>query len=278
VDYVGSLIDLKKVVSIKTTESPNPMKFEELSQDYGFLLYETVCPKSYSNAELKILELGDRASVIINGKLIGVLSRPDQVYSMNISINSGDVLDILVENMGRINYGSKINDLKGLRQVIINGDQLSDWKMYNMPMNVTSSEQLFKNLLHTQNNETNMPGFFKAQFPIVWARDSDYLPDSYIRLLNFKRGVVFINGYNLGRYWTGKGPVDCLYVPGPYLKEVPANNELIILELDGAECLSARDISDRCYVEFVDHQVFVPTNGQIFREMTGKNLTRNPVL
>jgi hypothetical protein len=105
------------------------------------------------------------------------------------------------------------------------------------------------------------PAFFRASFDLAGHEldaQSGYLPDTYLKLTSFTRGVAFVNGVNVGRFWNGVGPVDALYVPGPYLnKDEP--NEVVVLELESAACNSAAP--DRCFVEFVDEQILIGSAG-----------------
>jgi beta-galactosidase len=45
---------------------------------------------------------------------------------------------------------------------------------------------------------------------------------------NWGKGVVWVNGHNLGRYWN-VGPQQTLYVPVEWLKQ--GYNEVVVLEL-----------------------------------------------
>jgi len=132
------------------------------------------------------------------------------------------VLDILVENMGRINYGPALTDFKGLGPVGVLCDNyyLFGWTIYPLPLTSLSG-------LPFQTRTTgDGPSFFKGTFSI------EGTPlDTYFNMEGWTKGNVFVNGFNLGRYWH-VGPQLSLYVPAPLL--VNGTNEVIVFETEGA--------------------------------------------
>ncbi|WP_292971978.1 beta-galactosidase [Mucilaginibacter sp.] len=201
------------------TESERPMSFEDLDQGYGLVLYRTTLANA-SNGLLKIKQLRDYATVYVNGKRLAVLDRrlgQDSVQLAGVSPNS--TLDILVENNGRINYGPYLTDnRKGITEaVILNGQELLGWKMYKFPLNSTSG---FKYI--TSNGEAiQQPVLYRGTFSLRG------VGDTYLDMRAFGKGIAFVNGHNLGKYWY-IGPQQTLFVPAAWLKK--GTNEIVIFD------------------------------------------------
>ena len=128
-------------------------------------------------------------------------------------------LMILVENMGRVNYGGHILDGKGiLRGVRIANQYLFGWDMY--PISCEKIDTIaFKEVTE---EKQQYPTFFKGTFEVEEANDT------FVRLDGFVKGMVYINGFCLGRYWNTAGPQKTLYLPAPLLKK--GTNEIIVFE------------------------------------------------
>ena len=230
--------------------SNNPVSMEELGQNFGFVIYSTKLPSEVTGKasnSLTISGLHDRASVYIDGVLKGIGMRGDPVKSdvnLTLDIPNGAVnLDIVVENMGRINYGSLLNDSKGiLGPVAIDGQVLTLWVSKSLPLNESSLID-FQQL----NETTQMPNstvFYRGTFRFDTPTFS-----SYLNVSGWSKGVAFVNGYNIGRYWPVKGPQKTLYVPAAYLRATTEMNELILFEIDSCPCVPPYDT---CYVSLVD--------------------------
>lgn len=197
--------------------SENLKTFEEINQGYGFVMYRNIM-KEEGRGFLKVFDVRDYAVVLVNGRRVGTLDRRLEQDSLFIRrIKQGDTLDILVENMGRINYGSFLNDnKKGItRKVEFNQTELKNWMIYSLPMTEMPE---FNPALQESNRS---PVFRKATF------DIDEIGDTYIDMSNFGKGFVWLNGHNLGRFWN-IGPTQTVYVPAPWLKY--KDNELIIFD------------------------------------------------
>lgn len=201
--------------------SPTPLTMEALEQDSGFILYRTKIDGPYEDAELKILGLHDRALIFINQKFYNTLYRNEISNKIVIDIPvKGAQIDILVENMGRIDYGPYIGEKKGITHgVQLNNRFLFEWEIYPLPLDDLSALPFEIN--STYKPETT-PTFYSTNFSIERPRDT------FIDMDGWVKGVCFINGFNLGRYWQ-KGPQETLYVPGPLLRK--GKNELTIFEL-----------------------------------------------
>ncbi|MWV42912.1 beta-galactosidase [Paenibacillus sp. HJL G12] len=210
--------NLDRISTAIHTAYPEPM--EKLGQDYGFIQYDTFISGPRPKDELFIQDLRDRALVFLDGKLAGTLDRcePDTKIEFEVPAE-GLRISVLVENMGRVNYGPYMKDRKGITEGVRFGRQfLSEWTTYPLPLNDLSA------LAYTPDIQQGVPAFFRGSFTV------DQLADTFISLEGWTKGVVFINGFNLGRHWN-IGPQKTLYVPGPILKT--GDNEIVILELYG---------------------------------------------
>jgi beta-galactosidase len=158
---------------------------------------------------------------MINGKTAGTLDRCKAQNSLKITLPKGKVtLDILVENLGRINFGpSLLENKKGITKgVWLNGKELKGWQNYSLPFDTQPT------LAAANGNApaVNAPVIKKANFSL------DKTGDTYLDMSAWGKGVAWLNGHNLGRYWH-IGPQQTLYIPAEWL--VKGNNELTVLEL-----------------------------------------------
>ena len=196
-----------------------PKCMEAYGQGYGYIAYTTKLNRDYNDAELFIESLGDRAQIYINRDLQGVMYVNDGELKMKLSAKKGDTLTILVENMGRANFGPKMMRKKGIAgRCLLDGGRIHfNWNAYPLPM-----DNLDK-LVYTD-TVTEPSCFYRGAFTV------DKVADTFIYLDNFKKGFVLINGFNIGRYWE-IGPQKSLYVPASLLNE--GENEIIVFEGDG---------------------------------------------
>ena len=192
---------------------------ESYGQGYGYIAYKTKLNRDYINTSITFAEIGDRAHVYVNDTLQGIVYVNDDELKTTINAKKGDTLTILVENMGRANFGPKMMRKKGIAGRLLLGNNIIhfNWDVYPLPMdNLDKVEygQIF--------NEPSC--FLKGSFTV------DKKADTFLYLDNFKKGFVVINGFNLGRYWE-IGPQRSLYVPSSILNE--GENEIVIFEADG---------------------------------------------
>ncbi|GAA3965652.1 glycoside hydrolase family 35 protein [Mucilaginibacter dorajii] len=208
--------------------SEKPLCFEDLDQGYGFVLYRTTLKNDVSGL-LKVKEMRDYATVYLNGRRISILDRHLRKDSLQLDkAKRGDVLDILVENNGRINYGAYLTDNRqGITEkVTLNGDELLGWKMYKLPFETTKGVKFLtentrvKQGLHT-NVATPTPTLYKGTFTLTKTGDT------YLDLSSFGKGFVFLNGRNIGKYWN-VGPQQTLYIPAGWLNK--GVNEVVVFD------------------------------------------------
>lgn len=223
-------IKLTKAVDIALLKSAivpivheKPLTFEDLDQGHGYVLYTKKFVQPISG-ELTIKGLRDFATVYVNGEKIGELNRYYKKYSLPVDLPFNATLEILVENMGRINYGAEIvNNLKGIiNPVTINGIEITgNWLMYKFPLENAPDLKTFKN-----KNTHGRPVFYLGNFKL------DKTGDTFLDMHKWGKGIVFVNGHHLGRYWS-IGPQQTLFLPGVWLKK--GENEIVIFEQQNDE-------------------------------------------
>jgi len=189
--------------------SDTPQTFEDLNQGYGYVLYSKHFTQPI-NGKLEIKGLRDYALVYVNGEKAGELNRNTNTYSCDIDIPFNATLDILVENMGRINYGAEIiHNLKGIiSPVTIAGNEITgNWNMYQFPMDHEPDLKTYSNKY-----KKDQPVIYEGSFTL------SKTGDTFLDMSKWGKGIVFVNGHNLGRYWN-VGPQQTLYLPGCWLKK-----------------------------------------------------------
>lgn len=214
--------------------------FEELQQASGFVLYEADLPSKFTRdpANLVVSQLRDRAQIFIDGKHIGVLSRENNIDSIPISASHGKRLQIFVENQGRINFQENF-DLKGILGNV--SLQSFDEPYYQIINGWTITGYPFDN--YTKISEFIETDGFRDVVALKngWLRDGPALlygelnvpsdseiSDTWWHTAGFGKGVLFVNGFNLGRYWPLAGPQMTMYIPSALLNE--GVNTFVLLE------------------------------------------------
>lgn len=198
---------------------PTPLTFEDLKQDYGFVMYSANF-RSERSGYLRIKDLRDYALVFVDGVRAGILDRRLYQDSLLLEIPKGSHrLDILVENLGRINFGPYLlKNKKGITEaVLFDGVEIKNWKMYGLPF---ASVDKFK--YSKKKVGPKLPVIRQATVII------DKPVDTYFDMSDWGKGSVWINGHNLGRYWN-VGPQQTIYVPAEWMKA--GANDIVVLEL-----------------------------------------------
>uniref|UniRef100_F6Q5Z7 Galactosidase beta 1 like n=1 Tax=Callithrix jacchus TaxID=9483 RepID=F6Q5Z7_CALJA len=208
-----------------------PMTFEAVKQDHGFMLYRTYLTHTiFEPTPFWVPNNGvhDRAYVMVDGVFQGVLERNmrDKLFLMG---KLGSKLDILLENMGRLSFGSNSSDFKGLLEPPILGHTiLTQWMMFPLKIDNLVKWWFPLQLLKRPHPQApSGPTFYSKTFPIVGS-----VGDTFLYLPGWTKGQVWINGFNLGRYWTTRGPQQTLYVPRFLLFPKGALNRITLLELE----------------------------------------------
>lgn len=204
----------------KPVFSVQPKPMESYDQYEGFLVYKTKLI-GHKNGKLAITALHDYALIFLNGKYLGMLDRRDGEKTFDIpkSDVKNPVLEIFVEAMGHINFAQSLIDRKGITErVTLNGMTLMNWDVYNLPLSGSYVEKL-----KSSKPDSERRGyFFKGEFNLTETADT------YLDMSNYKKGVLYVNGHNLGRYWD-IGPQKRLYCPASFLKK--GKNEIVVFDL-----------------------------------------------
>jgi beta-galactosidase len=201
--------------------SAKPLTFENLKQAYGFVLYRTSVPGGGSKM-LKVNGLRDYAMVMVNGKRVGTLDRRERQDSLLVALPAGQVqLDLLVENLGRVNYGAYLlQNNKGItKSVVLGGQELTGWQQFGLPFDRAPA---VAGPGATAPVAGGGPALRAATFAVATPQDT------YLDMRQWGKGVAWVNGHNLGRYWA-IGPQQTLYVPAEWLKK--GSNTVTVLEL-----------------------------------------------
>jgi beta-galactosidase len=182
---------------------------------------------------LTVGEVRDRAQVFVNRRGVGVLARDHHDTSLALPPGARGRLEILVEDQGRVDYGPRIGEAKGLiGPVSVAGQDLRGWEVRPMPLeDIAAVADALRGRPETaQPTAVAGPAFARAAFDLPEATDL------YLSTAGWGKGIAWVNGFCLGRYWS-RGPQRTLYVPGPATR--PGANELIILELHAASAAVA---------------------------------------
>jgi hypothetical protein len=216
----------------KPIAAVHPRPFEYYGQNQGLVLYRTTLVGRKSG-KLVVTGLHDYATVFVDGAFVGTIDRRLGQDSLQLprTASANPVLDILVEGMGHINFAQAMIDRKGITdRVTLSGMTLFNWEVFLLPLDdswVTAlrAEPALPTAAAAapERSADARPGvFFKGEFTL------DKPNDTFLDLSGYRKGVVWVNGHNLGRFWE-IGPQFRLYAPAPFLKA--GRNEVIVLDL-----------------------------------------------
>jgi len=228
------------------------MTFEEMDMGWGSMLYTTTMPEIPVQSVITA-DFHDFAQVFINGKYIGKIDRVKNEKSLTLPpVKKGDELEILVEAMGRINFGRAIKDFKGIvGEVAITAEvegiettwKPQNWVKFGLPDSYEKAADAFvHNNDYTQAEKegqrlgkkpqwnvdgldlVSKRGYYRGYFNI------NKVGDTFLNFETWGKGQVYVNGHALGRIWS-IGPQQTLYCPGCWLKK--GKNEIIVLDVVG---------------------------------------------
>lgn len=203
---------------------------EYYGQNEGYILYRTTIKHKNAINLLAINDLADMAYVYFNGEYKGSVHRNSENKYLHAEwMIEGGVLDIIVENQGRVNFGAAVHlgDRKGLLENVVMygvngpGQNIFDWEVYTLPMK-DLSQLKFKEI---EKEEADRPMFYRGTFK------AEEKKNCFIHFDNLGKGFIVVNGFNLGRYWE-IGPQKSLYVPAEILKD---ENEIIVFDIHPAK-------------------------------------------
>lgn len=210
---------------------------EDYDQGFGTIVYSTTLPEVEEGSILYVKEPHDYARIFADGVLLGTLDRRKGEQKLTLPpLKDGTKLDILVEAMGRINFGRAIKDYKGITESVSilppnavqgTGRELFGWNVYNLhdtPDFYSSMELLPIDSLKRGDDGRLPAGLYKATFNL------DKTDDTFLNFESWGKGLVYVNGYPLGRIWE-IGPQQTLYTPGAWLRE--GENEIMVFDIIG---------------------------------------------
>jgi beta-galactosidase len=217
-------VELKEVAPIfdnlpTPLNDETPRNMEAYDQGYGCILYRTKIPAGAA-ATLEAAAIHDFGFVFIDGKRVGILDRRSAGAKILLPERQQEAqLDILVEPMGRINFGPEMSDRKGLiAPVKLGGEVLKSWQIFNLPLD----DKMMAGLKFTDAQPgSNSPAFWRGTFNL------ETVGDTFLDLHNWGKGVLWVNSHCLGRYWN-IGPTQTAYAPGCWLRA--GENEIVILD------------------------------------------------
>ncbi len=203
-------------------ESVSTRSMERLGQYYGYVLYVSKIQNERRLEKIRLHRANDRANIFLKGKRLLDLYDRELLEEHKISAEAepGDELSILMENMGRVNFGPGMEEQrKGIDGCVqINGHMHHHWQQYCLPLD--NLEKLDFSRGYTE----GLPAFYRFEL------QAEETGDTFLELEGWGKGCVFVNGFNIGRFWE-IGPQKRLYIPAPLLR--PGKNEIIVFETEG---------------------------------------------
>lgn len=207
--------------SLPSIKTPQPQPMESFGQNQGMIVYKTTLI-GHKSGRLKIWEPHDYALVFLNGEFIDTVYRDGGNWEVTLpkTTVANPVLEIVVEGMGHINFAQFMIDRKGITdRVTLNGMTLMNWQTTLLPMDEAFMSKVQPSA--AKNSADKLCNFYKGNFNLTETGDT------YFDLSNYTKGVVFVNGHNLGRFWY-IGPQKRLYCPASWLKK--GSNEIVVFD------------------------------------------------
>ena len=236
----------------KKTVEQAPKTFEEYDMGWGTMVYVVSLPANDKPSTLTG-EFHDFAQVYLDNKYIGKIDRVKNEQSLDLpAMPDSGKLTIVVEGMGRINFGRAIKDYKG----IVGNVTITSQSPYGeITLKPTAWTQLaipddYQNAVKALSGNSmadaelkeavakahpdavikidpwgeSKAGYYRGYFNLK------KVGDTFINMEAFGKGQVYVNGHALGRFWQ-IGPQQTLYLPGCWLKK--GKNEVIVLDVVG---------------------------------------------
>ena len=207
----------------KEPGAPKTMEF--YGQSRGDIIYRTELPAG-GDGWLSVHDLHDFGWVFLDGKQIGVMDRRNKRFQVRIPARSHPArLEILVEAVGRVNFGAEIFDRKGIHAPVQftatggEGQELKNWEVFPLPLDTMNFASLKFSPAPPQG-----PAFWRGSFNLPESGDT------FLDVRGWGKGVLWVNGHCLGRFWN-IGPTQTVYCPGPWLKK--GQNEVLVLDMLG---------------------------------------------
>lgn len=197
---------------------------ERFGQGYGYILYRATIPTAMEVSSFELTKAAYRAQIFIDG--ISAMTLYDRklsnAHAVKWSLPQGVHLDILVENLGRVNYSQKMmQQHKGIDSaVLLDGQSLQNWEIRTFPLESGALKQV-----------SFLPFSACEQLAFYhFTLDVQQKGYTFLDMGNWGKGCIFLNGFNLGRFWN-VGPQKRLYIPAPLLKD--GIDDLVVFETEG---------------------------------------------
>ena len=233
---MSRVMDINHLVTA-TRESRELLTMEDLDTGWGMIEYTTTLPEVDVESVLTLDECHDFAQIFIDGNYVGTIDRAKHERKMMIPpVKKGSVLTILVEAMGRINFGRAINDRKGITKAVTLQAEtdnhevtwnLKDWKIRAIADDYAAIRKAIDERPVLSSEPAVIQsngGYFMGRFVLK------KVGDTFLNMESFGKGQVWVNGHAIGRYWN-IGPQQTLYVPGCWLRR--GSNEVLVLDVVG---------------------------------------------
>lgn len=210
-------------------KSKDTKTFEDVNLGWGTAVYSVLLPQTTTIGTITA-DIHDYAQYFINGKYIGTTDRVKNEKSIVIPpVSEGDTLQIVVEAMGRINFGRAIKDFKGIvgnveLSSVVNGHDVL-WNLKNWNIATISDDYQTAVKAFEKGEQSGKRGYYRGHFNLK------KVGDTFLNFETWGKGQVWVNGHAVGRIWC-IGPQQTLYVPGCWLKK--GENEVIVLDVVGA--------------------------------------------
>ena len=225
-------------------ESNAPLTFEDMDMGWGTMIYETSVP-AIESASTLTGDFHDFAQVYVNGKYVGKIDRVKNEKSLELpAMPQGANLTIVVEGMGRINFGRAIKDYKGIIGNVTISSQKENCDISLTPTLWTNStvkddyaiaQEVFGMQTTKMRGTDSKAGYYRGYFTL------SKVGDTFLNMEAFGKGQVYVNGHALGRFWH-IGPQQTLYLPGCWLKK--GKNEVIVHDVVGPHGAAAAFCQD----------------------------------
>ncbi|WP_457101956.1 glycoside hydrolase family 35 protein [Microbacterium sp. P5_E9] len=225
---------LEAIGSSATIDSAHLPTFAQAGHDAAILVHRTELQRDEPGV-LVLDDIRDRVHVLVDGLCVGILSRELGQSTLALPPVREELI-LVVESLGRVNYGPRIGEDKGIiGGASIDGRPLGGWR--TTLLRESDLTDLAAGAGEGKAAIGAIPGltFAHAEFSV------DEPADRFLDTDGWGKGIAWVNGFCLGRYWS-RPPQRTLYVPGPVLRH--GRNELVVLELDGARTDVARFVGD----------------------------------
>ncbi|XP_065284064.2 beta-galactosidase-like [Dermacentor albipictus] len=219
----------------RSVSSQYPLTFEQVGHDHGLMFYEvTITYQPHVPALLSVDGIRDGGHVYLNGVFVDSVSRAENNTALLIKAKLHQVLTVLVHNEGRISSGKGLSESKGIvSNVTLDRRLLTKWTMRPVPLTnamwLTNYAQMRYVRKQASLRAARSP-FELRVFAAKFELPASKVYDTFLRPDQETKGIAFLNGFNLGRYWPARGPQKTLYVPRTLFRK---ENLLVLIELEG---------------------------------------------